>query len=489
MSGNETDLYRPRFHFTPVSGWMNDPNGLVYYQNEYHLFYQYIPDLNRRGALHWGHAVSADLVHWRQLPVAIYPDNDGEIWSGSIVVDRENTAGFHYGNEKALIALFTQTKNHKQKQGLAFSIDKGRNWDKYIHNPVIPNPGLKDFRDPKVFWYEQGKIWVMVLAAGDRILFYNSPDLKNWERAGEFGFEDGSHEGVWECPDLFCLKYENISSNKKWVLLVSVTDGAPNGGSGIQYFIGSFDGKSFTNDYPPERIFWLDYGRDNYAAVSFSDIPAGDGRRILMGWMSNWQYARDLPTYPWKGTMTLPRSISLVKGQADQPILASVPVRELKTLRKEKSGIHNQWLAKPLRISLGNTIPDGLVEVNIEYEIGNAHKTDIVFKNSKNDFLLIHCDHMAQKINIDRSHSGRLDFHHQFAGIHSAELILSESLIKLHIFVDRLSAEIFLAEGQVVFTELIFPRQPFNTLEIRPVGGNIYLQKCDIWLLNSTGQV
>ena len=484
----ESDLYRPQFHFTPPSGWMNDPNGLVYYQNEYHLFYQYITDLNRHGELHWGHAISPDLIHWRHQPAAIYPDNEGEIWSGSAVVDKENTAGFRYGSEKALIALFTQTKDGEQKQGLAFSIDKGRNWDKFIHNPVIANPGLKDFRDPKVFWYEPDKHWVMALAAGDRILFYVSSNLKEWRQSGEFGSERGCHTGIWECPDLFCLPYKNGNSQRKWILLVSVTNGAPNGGSGVQYFIGRFDGKTFVSEYPVTQTFWLDYGRDNYAAITFSDIPAGDGRRILLGWMNNWQYARDLPTYPWKGAMTLPRELLLRKGHSG-PVLISQPVRELKTLRKENTGIHNLWIEKPRHISLGKNSSTGLYEINIEYMPESAGRIELVFSNMKGDSLLIRCDHESGKIYIDRRRCGRIDFHEQFAAdTHSAELIMSGNSVKLHIFLDRSSAEVFLAEGQTVLTELIFPQQPFSVLKIRPEGGRIHLQKCDIWTLKSTGQ-
>ncbi len=296
----EMEQHRPHFHFTPESMWMNDPNGMVYYEGEYHLFYQHHPDDVVWGPMHWGHAVSTDLVHWEHLPIALYPDEYGYIFSGSAVVDWKNTSGFGSKHNPPLIAIFTYHdvdgeqagNNDYQTQGIAYSIDKGRSWTKYENNPVLPNPGIKDFRDPKVIWYEPDQKWIMTLAAHDNVRFYSSPNLKDWIFESEFGKGIGAHGGVWECPDLFPME---LDGTQKWVLLVSLNDGGPNGGSGTQYFIGDFDGKTFINDNSKNQILWLDYGRDNYAGVTWSDIPDEDGRRIFMGWMSNWSYAEVVP--------------------------------------------------------------------------------------------------------------------------------------------------------------------------------------------------
>ena len=317
------EQYRPAFHFTPKEKWMNDPNGMVYYQGEYHLFYQYYPDDNVWGPMHWGHAVSKDMIHWEHLPIALYPDKLGYIFSGSCVIDWNNTTGFGSKENPPMVAIFTYhdpegEKNKTidfQTQGIAYSLDKGRTWTKYEGNPVIPNPGIKDFRDPKVIWHQDTQKWVMSLAVKDHISFYSSKDLKSWKLESDFGEKAGAHGGVWECPDLFPLKDQN--GNEKWVLLVSINPNGPQGGSATQYFVGDFDGKTFTPNH--DKIKWIDYGADNYAGVTFSDIPAEDGRRLFIGWMSNWQYAQVVPTYTWRSAMTIPRELTLKKiGQIIQ---------------------------------------------------------------------------------------------------------------------------------------------------------------------------
>jgi fructan beta-fructosidase len=287
------ETYRPQYHFTPQTGWMNDPNGMVYYEGEYHLFYQHYPDSTVWGPMHWGHAVSQDLIHWQHLPVALYPDKLGYIFSGSAVVDWNNTSGLGTAEAPPMVAIYTyhdpggerQGRIDFQTQGIAYSVDKGRTWTKYEKNPVLPNPGIRDFRDPKVSWNEVSKQWVMTLAVKDHIEFYGSPDLKKWSKLSEFGNTIGAHGGVWECPDLFSLK--DGEGNSKWVLFVSINPGGPQGGSATQYFIGNFDGKNFMPQDTLAR--WIDYGADNYAGVTWSDIPASDGRRLFIGWMSNWQ--------------------------------------------------------------------------------------------------------------------------------------------------------------------------------------------------------
>lgn len=310
------EKYRPQYHFSPESGWMNDPNGLVFYDGEYHLFYQYYPDSTVWGPMHWGHAVSTDLFSWTHLPVALYPDSLGYIFSGSAVSDIYNTSGFGDGTTPPLIAVFTyhnselerKGNNEFQSQGIAWSNDRGRTWKKFQGNPVLPNPGIRDFRDPKVFRHDASGKWIMILAVHDRVHIYSSPDLKNWSFESEFGESAGSHGGVWECPDLFPLTVTGTSSSK-WVMLVSINPGGPNGGSVTQYFTGEFDGHKFIPDDIAAK--WMDMGTDNYAGVTWSGIPEQDGRKILIGWMSNWNYATVVPSSLWRSAMTIPRELTL----------------------------------------------------------------------------------------------------------------------------------------------------------------------------------
>ncbi|MEM6526168.1 MAG: glycoside hydrolase family 32 protein [Bacteroidota bacterium] len=293
------ELFRPQFHFSPDSMWMNDPNGMVYYDGEYHLFYQYYPDSTVWGPMHWGHAVSADMLHWEHLPIALYPDSLGYIFSGSVVVDHKNTSGFGNNGKPPLVAIFTHHDidgeragtNDFQYQSIAYSNDKGRTWLKYKDNPVVPNLGIRDFRDPKVIWHEQTQRWVMVLAAYDKVQIYTSPDLKNWEYQSDFGIP--GDDRLWECPDLFPMTVSG-TGQEKWALIVSIQKKAPNGGTATSYFIGDFDGKTFVADNKKQK--WLDYGTDNYAMITWSDIPESDGRRLAIGWMSNWDYAQVVPT-------------------------------------------------------------------------------------------------------------------------------------------------------------------------------------------------
>ncbi|MEM8936801.1 MAG: glycoside hydrolase family 32 protein, partial [Pseudomonadota bacterium] len=337
-----TELKRPAFHYAPERGWMNDPNGLVFYKGEYHLFYQYNPNRPAFGAMHWGHAVSNDLVHWTTLPIALSPDEHGLIYSGCVIVDWRNTSGFGRDGEPPLIALFTYhdteceaaDPGQHQSQALAYSTDAGRTWTKYSSNPVLPNTRKKhDFRDPKVIWHEQTQRWIMALATGAEIELFGSTDLKRWAFLSAFTPSTVQANSVLECPDLFTLK--TAKGDEKWVLLFSVNPGGPQGGSGAQYFVGEFDGAQFQ----PEDAFevylkkggknWVDWGTDNYAGVTWSDIPQHDGRRIFIGWMSNWLHAESAENdQPWRGMMTAPRELTLRRvGAAWLPSWR--PVREL----------------------------------------------------------------------------------------------------------------------------------------------------------------
>jgi len=543
-----SDLYkeshRPQFHFSPKEKWMNDPNGMVFYDGEYHLFYQYHPDSNVWGPMHWGHAVSTDLVHWEHLPIALYPDEHGLIFSGSAVIDWNNTSGFGINDQPPMIAIFSYHDMEKERigdsdfqtQGIAYSNDKGRTWEKYENNPVIANPGVRDFRDPKVFWHSESEQWVMAVSALDHLMFYGSENLKDWKLLSEFGKDIGSHDGVWECPDLFPLPYEG---GEKWVILQNMNPGNPNGGSGLQYFVGHFDGKEFKVDEkfdellkiipthaPKGEVFedfennyekwtvegtafgevpakgmlveeqevsgyegeglantflngdgttgtltsntftitkdainfligggshrgrtyialevngkqirvaegknvekltwrgwdvanfkgqearikivdkhtddwghinidqitfadevaygektgsvWLDAGADNYAGVTWSDVPESDGRRIFIGWMSNWFYAQQVPTEVWRSAMTIPWYLALVNVNGI-PRLISKPVKELQKLRTSSQLIDGKSIELPA---------SSLAELEMEVK---ADDFSFSLKNGLNEMII-----------------------------------------------------------------------------------------------------
>jgi fructan beta-fructosidase len=467
--------YRPQFHFSPDSMWMNDPNGMVYLDGEYHLFYQYNPDDNVWGPMHWGHAVSPDMVNWEHLPIALYPDELGYIFSGSAVYDKENTSGLGTKENPPLVAIFTYHDmagekagtNTYQTQGIASSTDKGRTWTKYEANPVIPNPGIRDFRDPKVSWHAESKQWVMVFAAANQVKFYASPDLKNWSFLSDYGIESGAHGGVWECPDL--LKME-LNGETKWVLLVSINPGAPNGGSGTQYFIGDFDGKTFTNDYDEELTKWIDYGRDNYAGVTWSNVPASDDRTLFLGWMSNWDYATVVPTYKWRSAMTVPRALSLEEVGGDV-ILVSKPVAELSAIENSKRMIDPQVLTNKFSdISLD----DELLKIVMEIEIGDAERILIQFKNDMDEMAELAYNVKSKSFLFSRDQSGDMAFSDKFVGVQSSPR-LQKGNLSLEIFLDRSSIEIFADGGKTNITNLVFPTMPFNSMHISTSKGQAKL--------------
>lgn len=446
--------FRPGFHFTPEYGWMNDPNGLVYLNGEYHLFYQYNPYGNRWGNMHWGHAVSTDLTSWTYLPTAIAPDELGDIFSGSAVVDSANTAGF---GKNALIAIYT-ANGATQQQCIAFSTDKGRTFTKYDKNPVLPNPGIKDFRDPKVNWNEQSKQWVMALATQQTITFFGSPDLKNWTRLSEFGNETGAHGGVWECPDLFPLTYEGKT---KWVLLVSINPGGPNGGSATQYFIGDFDGKTFDADPLPYPL-WIDYGRDNYAGVTFSNIGKNDGRRIFIGWMSNWDYANDVPTNYFRNAMTLPRELKLASN-GTHLILTSSPTAEVGKLRGKSSGMAQLLVNSEKNIANILQNFDSKFELEMTVQRRNAKIWGFGLQNEMGDYVNFTFDLEQNVLKVDRRNTGIKDFSQKFVSEPIAPLVKHDRY-KVRLFIDKASSEIFVNDGETVLTNLVFPSQMYKNL-------------------------
>lgn len=648
--------HRLQYHFSPPAMWMNDPNGMVYYQGEYHLFYQYHPDSTVWGPMHWGHAISRDLVFWEHLPIALYPDELGMIFSGSAVVDEKNTSGLGTLDNPPMVAIFTyhdmagekSGRNDFQTQGIAFSLDKGRSWTKYAGNPVLANPGITDFRDPKVFWYEAGQRWIMSLAVYDHIRFYSSPNLLNWQLESSFGEGIGAHGGVWECPDLFKIKVEG-SEVEKWVLLVSINPGGPNGGSATQYFIGDFDGRTFVQDKEfeqaltlesaipqgklyadfeqmgyagwqatgeafgarpakgayfkqervnnyvgkqlansfntegpatgtlssaaftinspyihlmvggkndPEKVaaqlvleggeiartatgndsqslnwvswdvqelqgqrahiqlvdqsteplghlltdhivfapkpldsnrregIFIDYGTDNYAGVTWANVPKEDGRRLFMGWMSNWDYGQVVPTQGWRSAMTVPRSLRLESTPAGLR-LTSLPVEELEVLRRGSYVLNAQVMAEPKLIS-NEAMTSATFELQLELETANGFALEL--SNSRDQKLLIGFDPARKEYFIDRRQSGTMRFSDRFAGIHYGPRLVEEDRHSLTLLVDVASIELFADGGKTVMTDIVFPDEPFTSIRLLPQGAGLSLQSAKFYDLQSIWQ-
>ncbi len=485
-SGYYQEQHRPQFHFSPEKGWMNDPNGLVYNNGTYHFFYQHYPDSNVWGPMHWGHAVSKDLVHWQHLPIALYPDSLGYIFSGSAVVDTDNTSGFQQGKEKTLVAVFTYHDMKKEKagridresQGLAYSNDNGNTWTKYAGNPVLKNKGDQDFRDPKVCWYEPTKRWIMPLAVGDHLEIFSSPNLKDWIKESEFGKNDGSHGGVWECPDLFPLTTKD--GIEKWILIQNIGRGSVNGGSGVQYFIGKFDGKIFTNDNNPSTILWLDYGADNYAGVTWFGAP--DNRRIFIGWMSNWDdYATTVPASTWRSAATIPRELSLIETPEGIRV-AQKPIAALEQLRKTKIEFSPRSFVDSLKIES----PFVQKEVLLDFDLSHSTAKSIGFtiSNSLDEKVIVGYDKTTREFFIDRTNSGKTDFSKKFAKKHSAPY-KAESLLTMHVFIDASSVEVFIDEGKLAMTDLFFPNEDYKNLTLFSADGKTELLKAEVFELQS----
>ncbi|SDJ83593.1 fructan beta-fructosidase [Catalinimonas alkaloidigena] len=467
-SGQDTlEQHRPLYHFTPPEQWMNDPNGMVFYDGEYHLFYQHYPDSNVWGPMHWGHAVSRNLVTWEHLPIALYPDSIGMIFSGSSVADVDNTSGFGSADNPPLVAMFTYhnaegeraRRNDYQTQGIAYSLDKGRTWEKYANNPVVNNPGLRDFRDPNLFWHEPTQRWVLILAAGDRVRLYNSPDLKAWTFLSEFGEKNGDHGGVWECPDLFPMM---VNGQQKWVMLLSINPGGPNGGSATQYFVGNFDGKKFTTDYPNDTL-WIDYGPDDYAGVTWSNVPESDGRRLFIGWMSNWDYAKEVPTYAWRSAMTVARTLSLVQTDAGVR-LASRPVQELEQLRNGSYTLSAATVRDSLDLSHQANLQSPAMEFKLSFDLPKTTASDFGVRlfNDLGEEVRIGYEPQAKQWYIDRSRSGKTDFKEGFVRRITAPRLAESDTLTMHLYVDVASVELFADDGTTVMTSIFFPNEDFT---------------------------
>jgi len=431
--------YRPRVHFSPKEHWTNDPNGLVYFEGEYHLFFQYNPFGDVWGHMSWGHAVSQDLIHWHELPVALREENGVMIFTGSVVIDRGNTSGFCLGNKPCMVAVYTGHKPPLQTQNLAFSNDRGRSWTKYTNNPVL-NLNMSDFRDPDVFWSEQSKRWIMAVSLPNdhKVVFYASPDLKRWDRVSEFG-PAGATSGQWECPDLFQLPVDADPSKPRWVLKVGLNPGGLQGGSGEQYFIGTFDGTRFVNDNPPALSLWSDYGKDCYCALTFNNLPASRSP-VMLGWMNNWQYADKVPTEPWRGQMTIPRELSL-KTFPEGIRLMQKPVAALKSLRE----IHTVANISAESFSFTAAMePRGAKIAGWKLFSGNDAYTEVGY------------DSVRKEVFVDRTHTGTTAFSKDFPARTAAPFSAPPGPLTFEILVDRNSIEVFTAGGRIAITNLIF---------------------------------
>ena len=465
-TGNR-EKFRPTYHFSPLYGWMNDPNGMVYKDGEYHLFYQYNPYGSKWGNMSWGHAISQDLVNWKHLPVAIAPDALGTIFSGSAVVDFDNTAGFGAG---AIIAIYTQNSD-RQVQSIAYSTDNGRTFTKYENNPVLTSEA-RDFRDPKVFWYESTKRWIMVLAVGQEMQIFSSPNLKDWTFESRFGEGQGAHGGVWECPDLFELPVEG-TNDKKWVLLCNLNPGGPFGGSATQYFVGSFNGKEFVNE-SPSKTKWMDWGKDHYATVTWSDAP--DNRRIAIAWMSNWQYANDVPTSQYRSPNSVPRDLSLFTVDGET-YLQSAPSPELLALRdaSKKRSFKVNGTRTIKEMIPGN---DGAYEIELTIENQRADVIGFRLYNDKGEEVDMQYDMKEKKFSMDRRKSGEVSFNENFPMLTWTAIEQGRNeeqggkeALKLRLFVDKSSVEAFGDGGRFAMTNQVFPSEPYNHIDFYSKGG------------------
>jgi fructan beta-fructosidase len=452
---SQSEPFRPQFHFSPERNWMNDPNGMVFYEREWHLFFQWNPFGDKWGHMSWGHAVSRDLVHWTQLPLALAEADGIMMFSGSAVVDWNNTSGFGRSGKPPLVAIYTGHRDGRQDQRIAYSNDRGRSWTK-VPGPVL-DLHMADFRDPRVFWNQTTSRWVMVVSLPNakKVNFYTSRNLKQWQYVGDFG-PAGAVGGQWECPDLFELPVEG--GGRKWVLIVNINPGGPAGGSGTQYFTGKFDGRRFVADEDVKDIRWADYGPDFYAAVSWNDVPKSDGRRLWIGWMSNWLYGQDVPTSPWRSSMTVPREMML-RRTPDGLRLVQKPVGELNKLRitpplQFRGGTFAaaaRWLAARrdlpplLDVEMSFAGVTGKGSFTVHVNTGPDERTSLMIDPGKNRFVL------------DRSHSGMVGFHREFAATHDAPLRVENGEVIIRFLLDASSIEVFAQRGETAVTELIFP--------------------------------
>ena len=432
------EKFRSIYHHTPVYGWMNDPNGMFYKDGVWHLYYQYNPYGSQWENMTWAHSTSTDLIHWKNHGEVIQPDALGTIFSGSSVVDKENTAGF---GKDAVVAFYTSA-GAAQTQSIAYSTDNGETFKKYVNNPILTSD-VPDFRDPNVFWNEEVKQWNLILAAGQQMNIYSSKNLKDWKYESSFGEGYGNHGGVWECPDL-------LKMGDKWVLICNINPGGPFGGSATQYFVGSFDGHKFTCESKPEVTKWMDYGKDHYATVSFSNAP--DGRIVVLPWMSNWQYANQVPTQQFRSANGLPRDLGLYSYNGEDYVSVK-PSPEVFAAFEKK--------------------PSGRLQSAAYIEVTNIKSNaSIVLSNDKGERVTMVYDGKNATFSMDRTESGVTDFHSDFK---AKTVAPTNGVIKsMQIFIDRCSIEAFDTEGKVAMTNLVFPSKPYDKIIVKGCKVKIY---------------
>ena len=430
------EQYRPLYHHTPAYGWMNDPNGMFFKDGVWHLYFQHNPYGSQWENMTWGHSTSTDLIHWKFQGDPIQPDAWGSIFSGSSVVDKNNTAGF---GENAIVALYTSA-GENQTQSMAYSTDNGKTFTKYDGNPIITS-NVPDFRDPHMFWNEDIKKWNMILAAGQQMNIYSSDNLKDWKFESSFGAEYGSHGGVWECPDLMKMKVRG-TDKEKWMLVCNINPGGPSGGSATQYFVGDFDGHKFTCESKPEVTKWMDYGKDHYATVTFDNAP--NGRHVALAWMSNWQYANQVPTMQYRSANSIPRDLGLFEYKGNT-YCSVTPSEEITAARSKK--------------------PSKSLSEACEMVVNLKGDATITLSNSKGEKVVMTYKAKDETFSMDRTLSGKTDFSSDFAAITTAPVY--GKMNKLRIFIDKSSIEVFDNDGKMAMTNLVFPTRPYDKVTIK----------------------
>lgn len=462
------EKFRPLYHHTPLYGWMNDPNGMFYKDGEWHLYYQWNPYGSKWQNLSWGHSSSKDLAHWEHHPIAIEPDGLGYIFSGSCAVDTENSAGF---GKDAVLAMYTSA-DVSQIQSLAHSSDNGATFEKHPGNPTLTLES--EARDPNMFWNPETKLWTLVLAHAldHEMLIFTSPDMKEWTLRSAFGKGLGCQDGVWECPDLFELPVDG-TDERKWMLICNINPGGPFGGSAAQYFIGDFDGETFKADTDSEGkvpVKWLDFGKDNYASVSWSDAPGG--RRTIIGWMSNWQYAAEVPTTQYRSANTLPREVSLFRGADGQVYAATNPSPEIDALRgKAVVNVKNVSFGSKSKTYALPKENDGVCEFEMTVTPREAKSVSLTLANAAGNKVVMTYDPAAATFSMDRRESGVVGFSQEFPAVTVAPVFGTDKTLTLRVFIDRSSIEAFGNGGRFAMTNLVFPETPYTTLSLASEGG------------------
>lgn len=443
------EKYRPAYHHTPVYGWMNDPNGLFYKDGEWHLYYQHNPYGSQWENMHWSHSVSRDLMTWEDRGMAIAPDGLGAIFSGCCVVDHDNTAGLGKG---AIIAFYTSA-GENQTQCMAYSTDNGQTFTKYPGNPVITS-NVPDFRDPHVFWHKKTARWIMVLAAGQEMNIYSSADLKSWKYESAFGHGYGNHDGVWECPDLMKLPVAG-TDKEKWMLVCNINPGGPSGGSATQYFTGEFDGHKFVCDTKPEVTKWMDYGKDHYAAVTFDNAP--DNRHVIIAWMSNWQYANQVPTKQYRSGNSIARDLHLYEHNGDT-FVGVVPSKEVDA--KRGKAVVKNFSGKKKTFDAS----DGAYEMVLNLSVRPKTPLTLTLQNAKGEKVSMTYNAAEDTFSMDRTQSGETSFSDAFAAVTTAPV--NGEMRTLRLFFDKCSIEAFDGEGKMAMSNLVFPSEPYNTITV-----------------------